>query len=156
MVAQADVVLALGTRLGPFGTLPQYGMEYWPDGARIIQVDSDHRTLGLVKPAEVVIHGDAAAVAAELTRKLRGVDLASATSREDRLGRVRAEKAAWRRELDSLSSSREVPMAPRTALRELELAMPADAMVTTDIGNVCSVANSYLSFPTGPTACSRR
>merc|ERR1712156_1157471 len=29
-VSQADVVLALGTRLGPFGALPQYGFDYWP------------------------------------------------------------------------------------------------------------------------------
>jgi len=106
----------------------------------------DHRTLGLVKPAEVVIHGDAGAVASELTRRLQGVELSANATRDDRLGRVRAEKAAWRRELDSISSSQDLPMAPRTALRELELAMPADAMVTTDIGNICSVANSYLHF----------
>ncbi len=37
-------------------------------------------------------------------------------------------------------------MEPRRALRELEKAMPADAMVATDIGNICSVANSYLRF----------
>ena len=35
---QADVVLALGTRLGPFGSLPQYGFDYWPKSAKIIQV----------------------------------------------------------------------------------------------------------------------
>ena len=146
IVAQADVILALGTRLGPFGTLPQYGIEYWPEDARIIQVDADHRTLGLVKPAEVVIHGDAGAVAAELTRRLQGVELTAGSTRDARMARIRAEKEAWRRELDSISSSQDVPMAPRTALRELESAMPPDAMVTTDIGNVCSVANSYLSF----------
>jgi len=33
-LAKADVVLALGTRLGPFGTLPQYNMEYWPRARR--------------------------------------------------------------------------------------------------------------------------
>lgn len=33
---------------------------------------------------------------------------------------------------------------PRQALREMEKAMPKDAMVATDIGNVCSVSNSYL------------
>ncbi len=49
LLAQADVVLALGTRLGPFGTLPQYGIEYWPKNAKIIQVDADHRMLGLVR-----------------------------------------------------------------------------------------------------------
>ena len=35
---QADVVLAIGTRLGPFGALPQYGFDYWPKDAKIIQV----------------------------------------------------------------------------------------------------------------------
>ena len=35
---EADVVLALGTRLGPFGSLPQYGFDYWPKSAKIIQV----------------------------------------------------------------------------------------------------------------------
>ena len=46
LISQADVVLALGTRLGPFGTLPQYGMEYWPAKAKIIQVDADAKVLG--------------------------------------------------------------------------------------------------------------
>ncbi len=146
IVAQADVILALGTRLGPFGTLPQYGIEYWPEDARIIQVDADHRTLGLVKPAEVAIQGDAAAAAADLARRLEGVELAAAATLDDRLARVREEKQAWKQELDAISSSPEVPMAPRAALRQLEMAMPEGAMVTTDIGNICSVANSYLSF----------
>ena len=53
LIAQADVVLALGTRLGPFGTLPQHGLDYWPKNAKIIQVDSDHRMLGLVKQISV-------------------------------------------------------------------------------------------------------
>ena len=35
---KADVVLSLGTRLGPFGALPQYGFDYWPKQAKIIQV----------------------------------------------------------------------------------------------------------------------
>ena len=37
-------------------------------------------------------------------------------------------------------------MHPRQMLRELEKAMPTDAMVSTDIGNISSVANSYLRF----------
>ena len=34
----------------PFGTLPQHDMDYWPKDAKIIQVDADHKMLGLVKP----------------------------------------------------------------------------------------------------------
>ena len=63
LLAQADVVLALGTRLGPFGTLPQHGIDYWPKDAKLIQVDANPRKLGLVKQAAVGICGDARAAA---------------------------------------------------------------------------------------------
>lgn len=54
LISQADVVIALGTRLGPFGTLPQYGIDYWPTNAKIIQIDADHKMLGLVKKSPLV------------------------------------------------------------------------------------------------------
>ena len=34
LIAKADVVLALGTRLNPFSTLPGYGIDYWPKKPR--------------------------------------------------------------------------------------------------------------------------
>jgi len=156
LIAQADVVLALGTRLGPFGTLPQYGMEYWPAGAKIIQVDVDPRVLGLVKTISVGINGDARAAAAALIARLVGRELACAANRAERKGRIEAEKGAWERELTawthetdpfSLEVARDSKlMHPRQMLRELEKAMPRHAMVSTDIGNICSVSNSYLRF----------
>jgi len=149
-------VLALGTRLGPFGTLPQYGMEYWPKDARIIQVDADAKMLGLVKPISVGICGDARATALALHARLEGRALASRANRDARMATVKAEKAAWEAELDGWTHetdrwSLEVAkssghMHPRQMLRELERAMPDGAMVSTDIGNICSVSNSYLRF----------
>jgi sulfoacetaldehyde acetyltransferase len=146
ILAQADVVLALGTRLGPFGTLPQYGIEYWPKGARIVQVDPDHRMIGLTKKVDVGVVGDARLAAAELFRRLQNQPLAGHETRSARLAEVGRQKAAWEEELSGMSSGPGSPIPPRRALRELEKAMPEDAMVTTDIGNVCSVANSYLRF----------
>ena len=156
LIAQADVVLALGTRLGPFGTLPQYGMEYWPTNAKIVQVDADARMLGLVKPVSVGIHGDARAAAADLDARLGGRELAAAANRAERAARIAAEKDAWETELVawtherdpySLEVAKDSPhMHPRELLRALERALPADAMVATDIGNICSVSNSYLRF----------
>merc|ERR1711936_1209058 len=58
-ISQADVVLALGTRLGPFGALPQHGFDYWPKSAKIIQVDINARKLGLTKDIDVGLLGDA-------------------------------------------------------------------------------------------------
>ena len=156
LISQADVVLALGTRLGPFGTLPQYGMDYWPANAKIVQVDADATMLGLVKPISVGIHGDARAAAAALVERLRGRELACTANEAERKTRIEAEKAAWESELTgwtherdpfSLEVARDSKyMHPRQMLRELEKAMPKHAMVSTDIGNICSVSNSYLRF----------
>src|SRR6516162_2644171 len=156
LIAQADVVLALGTRLGPFGTLPQHGLDYWPRQANIIQIDSDPRVLGLVKPISVGIQGDARAAAAALLERLKGRTLAAAANRAERLARIASERGAWETELSAWTHERdpyslEVASAskymhPREMLRALEHAMPADAMISTDICNICSVANSYLRF----------
>jgi sulfoacetaldehyde acetyltransferase len=156
LIARADVVLALGTRLGPFGTLPQYGMEYWPKDAKIVQVDADAKMLGLVKPISVGICGDARAAAAALAARLAGRALACHATRDARLAEVKAAQADWEAELDGWTHEKDrwsvevskdsAAMHPRQMLRELERAMPEGAMVSTDIGNICSVSNSYLRF----------
>jgi sulfoacetaldehyde acetyltransferase len=156
VLAAADVVLALGSRLGPFGTLPQYGFEYWPAAAKLIQVDADPRVLGLVKPATVALCADAREAAQALLERLAGRALAGDAGRAERAARVRAEQQSWAEELagwehehDAWSvaaaagSSR---LHPRAVLRELERALPERAMVSTDIGNICQIANSYLRF----------
>jgi sulfoacetaldehyde acetyltransferase len=156
LIGKADVVLALGTRLGPFGTLPQHGLDYWPKDARIIQIDADPKMLGLVKAISVGICGDAKAAARALSSRLAQRRLACKANEAQRLADVQAEKKAWESELDgwtheqdawSVEVSRGVDaMHPRQMLRELEKAMPDGAMVSTDIGNICSVSNSYLRF----------
>lgn len=153
LLAQADVVLALGTRLGPFGTLPQHGIEYWPKDAKLIQVDVNPRKIGLVKQASVGVCGDAKAAAVDLLHRLETGNRAVAAhgNREARLAEIKAQKEAWEGELNGWGQADSSPIAPRRALRELEKAMPADAMVTTDIGNICSVSNSYLRFERAPS-----
>ncbi|WP_181423453.1 sulfoacetaldehyde acetyltransferase [Halomonas heilongjiangensis] len=165
LIARADVVVALGTRLGPFGTLPQHGLDYWPQDAKIIQIDADHKMLGLVKKIAVGICGDAREAAEALTERLAGRELACDASKAQRAERIASEKAAWERELDEWTHEQdpfsldaideaqgETPFSggeylhPRQVLRELEKAMPEDVMVSTDIGNINAVAHSYLRF----------
>ena len=165
LIAQADVVLALGSRMGPFGTLPQHGLDYWPKNAKIIQVEADHTNLGLVKKITVGIHGDAKATAKALKGLVAGRTLASDANKAERDATIKAEKAAWEKELDEWIHERDdysldmieeakkertpnggTYLHPRQVLRELEKAMPKRAMISTDIGNINSVANSYLRF----------
>src|SRR5262249_1369149 len=131
VIQQADVVLALGTRLGPFGTLPQYSIDYWPKNAKIIQVDADARMLGLVKPIGVAVNGDAAEAPAAIPSRLSSgnIKIVAHGTREQRLEEVRKQKRDWENELSKLSSAEGSPVSPRRALRELEKAMPKNAMV---------------------------
>jgi sulfoacetaldehyde acetyltransferase len=148
LLAQADVILALGTRLGPFGTLPQHDIEYWPKSAALIQVEVNPRRIGLVKKANVGVCGDARAATTELLHRLQtgNTDVAARKNKSERLAEIKHQKDAWEAELNSWGQADGTPISPRRALRELEKALPPDAMVTTDIGNICSVSNSYLRF----------
>jgi sulfoacetaldehyde acetyltransferase len=148
LLAQADVILALGTRLGPFGTLPQHDIEYWPKSAALIQVEVNPRRIGLVKKANVGVCGDARAATTELLHRLQtgNTDVAARKNKTERLAEIKHQKDAWEAELNSWGQADGTPISPRRALRELEKALPPDAMVTTDIGNICSVSNSYLRF----------
>lgn len=165
LISQADVVVALGSRLGPFGTLPQHGMDYWPKNAKIIQIDADNKMLGLVKKISVGICGDAKAAASALSKRLEKKTLVADANKAERAKIIATEKALWEKELDAWTHEKDAfsldmieeqkkektptggeYLHPREVLRELEKAMPADVMVSTDIGNINSVANSYLRF----------
>ncbi|MCW8886994.1 MAG: sulfoacetaldehyde acetyltransferase, partial [Motiliproteus sp.] len=161
LIAKADVVFALGTRLGPFGTLPQHGLDYWPKNAKIIQIDCNPKMLGLVKKVDVAICGDAKAAAKSIMGRLDNLNPKCLENRGARAEEIAAEKANWEKELDewihekddySLEMIEEQSgedgnyLHPRQVLRELENAMPENVMVSTDIGNINSVANSYLRF----------
>lgn len=161
LISRADVVLVVGSRLGPFGTLPQHGLEYWPENAQIIQIDADHKMLGLVKKISVGICGDAKASSLALSARLAQMELSCDATKDARAAEMAQEKADWEKELDAWTHEKDDYsldmiaeqageegnwLHPRMVLRELEKAMPKDVMVSTDIGNINSVAHSYLRF----------
>jgi len=144
-IAKADVVLALGSRLGPFGTLPQYDMAYWPDKARIIQVDVNVAVLGLSKRVDVASCGDVKAFSVELLNRLKSV----APDRPQdaaRLREIAEENRVWAAELAEWSSSTNTLMHPRRFLAELTAAIPPGSIISTDIGNNSSMCNAYFKF----------
>ncbi len=144
-IAKADVVLALGRRLGPFGTLPQYGMDYWPKEARIIQVDADPKVLGLSRRVDVALAADAREAVRALLELLRAEDPEPRPDLQ-RLAELEEARAQWREELAQWSGEPSRLMHPRRFLEELARAMGPEAIVATDIGNNCSMANSYFTF----------
>ncbi|QCN99299.1 sulfoacetaldehyde acetyltransferase (plasmid) [Azospirillum argentinense] len=162
LIAKADVVLALGTRLNPFSTLPGYGIDYWPKGAQIIQVDINPDRIGLTKKVSVGICGDAKQVAQQILTQL--APGAGDTGRLERRALIHQTKSAWLQLLSSLDHEEDDPgtswnaeareresdrMSPRQAWRAIQAALPADAILSTDIGNNCAIGNAYPTFEEG-------
>ncbi len=144
-LAQADVMLAIGTRLSVFGTLPQYDINYFPENAKIIQVDINPKHIARTHPIEVGIIGDAKEATVEILKRLKAMD-GGRKADAKRLEAVAKEKSIWEKEIVDLAMVDGNPMNPRRVLLEMSRVLPADAIVTTDIGNVASTANSYLKF----------
>jgi sulfoacetaldehyde acetyltransferase len=162
LIAKADVVLALGTRLNPFSTLPGYGMDYWPKDAKIIQVDINPDRIGLTKPVTVGIIGDANKVATGILDRL--APSAGDTGRDARKETIATTKSAWAQELTSLDHEDDDPgttwnerarnrepqkMSPRKAWRAIQSALPKEAIISSDIGNNCAIGNAYPTFEEG-------
>lgn len=144
-IAKADVVLALGSRLGPFGTLPQYDMDYWPGSARIIQVDVNPAVLGLSKRVDVASCGDVKAFSRQLLKLIQLLKPGLEPNRQ-RLEDIAAANRVWSEELAQWSAATQKPMHPRRFLAELAAAIPPGSIITTDIGNNASMCNAYFKF----------
>ena len=162
LIAKADVVLALGTRLNPFSTLPGYGIDYWPKNAKIIQVDINPDRIGLTKKVTVGICGDAKQVAEQILESLSGK--AGDDGRAERKAVIHQTKSAWLQQLSSMDHEDDDPgtvwneaarkrdkdrMSPRQAWRAIQSALPVDAIISSDIGNNCAIGNAYPTFEEG-------
>jgi len=155
-ISEADLVLAIGTRLSPFGTLPQYGIDYWPKNAKIVQIECDPRRIGLVKAVDVGINGDCKLASQEILKQVQACEGVMALGNvEERMQKLTEVRNTWETTLNEMTNNqanfRPGKINPREALRELEKAMPSNAMVSTDIGNVCSTSNGYLRFDQSPS-----
>ena len=162
LISKADVVLALGTRLNPFSTLPSYGIDYWPKKASIIQVDINPDRIGLTKKVTVGICGDAKLVTQQILEKLSSD--AGNNGREERKNLIHKTKSSWLQTLTSLDHEDDDPgtvwnkearerdkdrMSPRQAWRAIQVAMPEDVIISSDIGNNCAIGNAYPTFEKG-------
>ena len=162
LISEADVVLALGTRLNPFSTLPGYGIDYWPKSAQVIQVDINPDRIGLTKPVAVAICGDAKQVAAQILAQL--APTAGNAGREARRAKITERRQAWAKALATMDHEDDDPgttwngdcrkrepdhMSPRQAWRAIVAGLPKDAIISSDIGNNCAIGNAYPTFEQG-------
>lgn len=130
VVAAADVVLAVATKLGPSDTTNENPDLLDPARQRFIQIEVEPRHASWTIPTEISLLGDARAVLEQLTGEIeaRGV---SSGSGEQRVADAHEVHASFDvRE----SFSDAVPILPQRLIKDLHEAAPADSIITCDAG----------------------
>ena len=147
LMEKADVILAIGSRLSYFGTLPQDGINYFPKTAKIVQIDINPMHIAKTHPITVGLCADAKDASEELYKQLR--DAMPKKDITPVANKVKEELALWHKEIDEISNEPVIEgrLHPRKALEVVgKFIYDNDAIATTDIGNTSSTANSYLRF----------
>jgi acetolactate synthase-1/2/3 large subunit len=126
IVAEADVVLAVGTKLGASDTANENRKLLDVGRQRLIHVDIDPLNTSWTLPAEFALVGDAA----ETLNALRQRIGEQSTGAEDRVAKARAQFG-----FDTPAPrNNEGPIRARHAVDVLSDALPQDAIVTCDAG----------------------
>ena len=128
-IRQADVILAVGTRLGQSTTF--YDHRFIPADARIVQIEIDPEELGRNYPVAVGIEGDAKSAMQEL---LRHVQEAEPRPNSQWIGEISDWSARRKQRLDDEGRLDSFPIKPQRVYAELRRVMPRDAIVALDAG----------------------
>ncbi|HET7635116.1 MAG TPA: thiamine pyrophosphate-binding protein [Burkholderiales bacterium] len=146
MARAADVILALGTRLGFNTTF--YSYDNLNPAAKIIQVEIEPTALGRFFPVEIAVHGGAGSVAAQLADELANHQAQAALAWETDFHRKRQKLLAER---DTAGSQPAQPIQPAALFKALRDCTPDDAMFTMDAGTLCLQATDQLRYCRPPS-----
>ena len=141
LVKEADVILALGTRLGFNATF--YSYDNINRDAQIIQIELEPTAIGRFFPVALGIWADAPTAATQLTNALK--TLQDRATADDWTNAFQAERHAYlaQRDADAIESH---PTQPSGLFKALRGVLPQDAAVTMDAGTLCLQATDALNY----------
>ena len=132
VVAGADVVLAVGTKLGPSDTMNENAALLDPARQTMIQIEIEPLNAGWTFPIDVVLVGDAAFVMDRLLRLDEETGHpARAQTAADRAGAARSGHNQFGH---GRAGGDDVPLSPQRTISLLEECFPDDGVITCDAG----------------------
>ncbi|MFN2253978.1 MAG: thiamine pyrophosphate-binding protein [Candidatus Promineifilaceae bacterium] len=142
--AQADVILAVGSRLGE---LAMWGRPpLWGDPAEqpTIQIDRDPANIALNRPVDVALIGDAKVVMSQLLEAVK--KLTGPKERDPRLDVLEEFRANWRDDLDKQAANlQREPMLNGQIVVATNGIFGDDAILCLDGGNTVLTAQHYIT-----------
>lgn len=146
LAKEADVILALGTRLGFNTTF--YSYDNLNRAAKIIQIDQEPTAVGRFFPIELGLVGDAARVSEQIAAELAAHEPPGATRAWT--AAFEAKRQQLLAERDTAGSVRGDPIQPATLYHALRKALPDDSMFTMDAGTLCLQATDQMLYHQPP------
>lgn len=145
---EADVILALGTRLAFNTTFFTYN-DINKD-AKIVQVDIEPTSLGKHFPIDVGIIGDAGSVAGAIADELSDMK-ADAVPWKAKAEQFRKDVEALWASRDEAGKTTSTPLRPDRVFTELRQSVPDDTLFTLDAGTVCLQVTDKLKYYGAPS-----
>ncbi len=142
LVREADVILALGTRVGFNSTF--YSYDNINRDAKIIHVELEPTAIGRFFPVELGIWGDAPTVALQLCEAL--AKLESRNTADAWTEAYKAERIAYLAKRDADAQVDAMPIHPSGLFKTLRDVLPQNAAVTMDAGTLCLQATDALNY----------
>jgi acetolactate synthase I/II/III large subunit len=130
-VAEADLVLVVGSKLSPSDTAWENRVLLDPTRQSFVQIDIEPRNASWNYPAEHLLVGDAAIVLGQLATAVATSDQGRRRGAEHRVSRHRERHGYFN---DRAYFADDIPILPQRLIGELQRGLPADAIVTCDAG----------------------
>ena len=147
LVKQADVIIALGTRLGFNSTF--YSYENINKKAKIIQVELEKRMLGRHFPISVGIHADAAIATKQLYKEIKKQK--TILNAKNWTNNYLKERNNFLNKRDKDKSLNKFPIQPAGLFKQLRKVLPKNSAITLDAGTLCLQATDALEYYNPPS-----
>ena len=145
LMKEADVIIALGTRLGFNSTFFSY--ENLNKKAKIIQIELEHKMLGRYFPISVGICADASTVAKQLYNKIKIIKLNKEINSWTK--KYLSERTIYLQTRDKVIDK--FPIQPTALFKQLRNVLPKNSAITLDAGTLCLQATDALKYYDPPS-----
>ena len=146
LVKKADVIIALGTRLGFNSTF--YSFENINKRAKIIQVELEKSMIGRYFPVVVGINGDAATVADQLYKEIKKQNIVLNIKKWTNNYLNERNRFLVNRDEVKLKN---FPIQPKGLFKQLRKVLPKNSAITLDAGTLCLQATDALEYYDPPS-----
>ena len=146
LVKEADIIIALGTRLGFNSTF--YSYENINKKAKIIQVELEKKMIGRYFPVEIGIYADAATFADQLYNEIKKTKLT--THFKEWTTRYLNERKKFLIDRDKVKF-KNYPIQPKGLFKQLRQVLPKNSAITLDAGTLCLQATDALEYYDPPS-----